>query len=129
MVFLSIVCALIPPKFDHWTDQQVKSGIEPIRPNTGSRSTSHPLISWAEANEQLINRSSSAVAVAYHPGTVLTSFSKRILGDKAKPSLERGILTPEQAIEYMTKVMSQVKREGDAWGGKYWDWKGDRVQW
>jgi len=89
----------------------------------------YPLRTQSKANEQLINRSSSAVAVAYHPGTVLTSFSKRILGDKAKPSLEKGILTPEQAIEHMTKVMSQVKREGDAWGGKCWDWKGDRVQW
>jgi hypothetical protein len=89
----------------------------------------HLLSSQEKANGQLINRSSSAVAVAYHPGTVLTSFSKRILGDKAKPSLEKGILTPEQAIEHMTKVMSQVKREGDAWGGKCWDWKGDRVQW
>jgi hypothetical protein len=77
----------------------------------------------------LINRSSSAVAVGYHPGTVLTSFSKRVLGDKAKPNLDKGILSPEQAIEHMTKVMSKVERQGDNWGGKCWDWKGERVQW
>lgn len=82
-----------------------------------------------DADWQLINRSSSAVAVGYHPGTVLTSFSKRILGEKAKPNLDNGVLTPDQAIEHMTKLMGKVQRQGDEYGGKCWDWRGERVQW
>ncbi|WWD16574.1 hypothetical protein CI109_101002 [Kwoniella shandongensis] len=81
-------------------------------------------------DHELANKSSSAIAVGYHPGTVLTSFTSPIIGKDAKPDLEHGRLTVDQAIDSMTKVMGKVTREGDEkWGGRCWDWKGERIEW
>lgn len=79
---------------------------------------------------QLVNKSSSGVAVAYHPGTVLTDFSKSVVGD-AKPDPEHGRFDIDQAIEKMTGLMGRVERgEGEGkWGGRFFDWKGEAVQW
>ncbi|KAK8861517.1 hypothetical protein IAR55_002338 [Kwoniella newhampshirensis] len=78
----------------------------------------------------LVNKSSSAIAVGYHPGTVLTSFTSPIIGKDAKPDLEHGRLTVDQAIQHMTDVMGKVNRtEEDKWGGRCWDWRGSRVEW
>lgn len=76
---------------------------------------------------QLTNKSSSAIAVGYHPGTVLTSFTRPIIGDK-KEDISHGVLSVDTAIEKMTEVMAKATT-GDGYGGKCWDWKGDRVQW
>ncbi|OXC58741.1 rossman fold oxidoreductase [Cryptococcus neoformans MW-RSA852] len=85
-------------------------------------------------DHELSNRSSSAIAYAYHPGTVLTPFTFPIIGSP-KPDLSQGRLTVDRAIDHLVNVMSQVKRgvqgsrdEGD-WGGRCWDWKGQMVEW
>jgi hypothetical protein len=77
---------------------------------------------------QLVNKSSSGIAIAYHPGTVLTSFSKRVVGQDAQPDPDNGRFTVDQALDCMTGVMSQIRRDGD-WGGGFVDWSGKRVQW
>lgn len=119
----------LPLLADFWLTNRSKAALNQFV-RTLDHEVSHLIDEvMSDADKKLINRSSSAVAVVYHPGTVLTSFSKRILGDKAKPNLDKGILSPEQAIEHMTNVMSKIKREGDQWGGRCWDWRGDRVQW
>lgn len=85
-------------------------------------------------DHELYNRSSSAIAYAYHPGTVLTSFTSPIIGSP-KPHLSQGLLTVDQAIDRLVNIMSQVKRgvqgsqNGVDWGGRCWDWKGDVVEW
>ena len=79
---------------------------------------------------KLVNKSSSALAIGYHPGTVLTSFTRPILGQNAKPDLELGRLSVDQAIDHMADVMSRANRSGEKeWGGRVWDWRGDRVPW
>ncbi|WWC97042.1 hypothetical protein V866_003919 [Kwoniella sp. B9012] len=82
-------------------------------------------------DHELINKNSSAIAVGYHPGTVITSFTKHVLGENIKPDPEHGRFNIDQAIEKMTSVMGQVKRgdEGKKWEGRCWDWKGDRIEW
>jgi hypothetical protein len=75
-----------------------------------------------------VNKSSSAVAVGYHPGTVLTSFTRPVIGDKpADPA--KGLFEVEDAIGHMTKLMSRVRREEPEWGGRCYDWKGEVVEW
>lgn len=92
------------------------------------------MLSISFARHQLYNRSSSAIAYAYHPGTVLTSFTSPIIGSP-KPHLSQGRLTVDQAIDRLVNIMSQVKRQekgsqnGVDWGGRCWDWKGDVVEW
>jgi len=76
---------------------------------------------------QLKNKSSSALAVAYHPGTVLTPFTRPVIGDK-KEDISHGLLSIDTAIEKMTGVMGKATRE-EGWGGKCWDWKGERIEW
>lgn len=92
------------------------------------------VLSISVSLRQLSNRSSSAIAYAYHPGTVLTPFTFPIIGSP-KPDLSQSRLTVDQAIDHLVNVMSQVKRgvqgsrdEGD-WGGRCWDWKGQMVEW
>jgi len=80
-------------------------------------------------DHELINRSSSALAIAYHPGTVLTSFTSPFLGDNAQPNPTKGRLSVDGAIGHMTKLMGSATRERDGWGGRCWDWRGERVEW
>ncbi|OCF74899.1 hypothetical protein I204_03742 [Kwoniella mangroviensis CBS 8886] len=82
-------------------------------------------------DHELINKNSSAVAVGYHPGTVITSFTKPVLGENIKPDPEHGRFDIDQAIDKMTGVMGRVKRgdEGKKWEGRCWDWRGDRIEW
>lgn len=67
------------------------------------------VLSISVSLRQLSNRSSSAIAYAYHPGTVLTPFTFPIIGSP-KPDLSQGRLTVDQAIDHLVNVMSQVKR-------------------
>ncbi|WWC87783.1 uncharacterized protein L201_002675 [Kwoniella dendrophila CBS 6074] len=81
---------------------------------------------------ELINKNSSALAIGYHPGTVITSFTKPVIGENAKPDPSNGRFDLKQAIDKMTNVMSKAKRHDDAnekWGGRCFDWKGERIQW
>lgn len=78
-------------------------------------------------NRQLHNKSSSAVAVGYHPGTVLTSFTRPVIGDK-KEDLKNGLLGVDTAVERMAEVMKRATEE-EGFGGRCWDWKGKRVEW
>ncbi|RXK41322.1 hypothetical protein M231_01472 [Tremella mesenterica] len=79
-------------------------------------------------DHELANKSSSALAIGYHPGTVLTSLSRPVVGHKAQPKPDEGVFTVEQAVEHMTGVMSRTSREGrEGWGGRCWDWRGERV--
>ena len=64
--------------------------------------------------------------MAYHPGTVLTSFTAPILGPKAKASVEKGTLTLPDAVKRMAENME--KSTTDRRGG-FIDWKGERVAW
>ncbi|WVR03887.1 hypothetical protein IAU60_000886 [Kwoniella sp. DSM 27419] len=84
-------------------------------------------------DHELINKSSSGVAVAYHPGTVLTPFTAPVIGHDAKPDPSNGRFTIDDAVKHMTNVMSKIKRDegGSAgeWGGRCWDWKGERIEW
>lgn len=66
--------------------------------------------------------------MAYHPGTVLTDFSKSVIGQGSKPNRDKGILQPEEAMEQMTKLMGQITRDGP-YGGKFYDWRGETVEW
>ena len=79
-------------------------------------------------DHELANRKSSAVAIGYHPGTVLTSFTTPVLGDKAKPDRSQGVLSVDDAVESMVGVMGNATRE-DGMGGRCWDWRGERVGW
>lgn len=93
---------------------------------------SHSPPSLTHTDLQLVNKSSSGVAVAYHPGTVLTSFSKAVVGQNAKPDPEHGRFGVEEALEKMTRLMGKVERDGEgtgSWGGGFYDWKGERVEW
>ena len=68
--------------------------------------------------------------MAYHPGTVLTSFTRPILGSDAKPKPEQGQFSPEQALAKLVNVMASATREGDKqWGGRFWDYEGKQVPW
>ncbi|WVQ74555.1 hypothetical protein IAR50_004156 [Cryptococcus sp. DSM 104548] len=83
-------------------------------------------------DHELINKSSSAIAYGYHPGTVLTPFTAPIIGNPS-PDASEGRFSVDQAIEHLTDVMGKVQRgskggEGE-WGGKCWDWKGERIEW
>ncbi|ORY27466.1 hypothetical protein BCR39DRAFT_538151 [Naematelia encephala] len=80
-------------------------------------------------DHELVNKSTSAVAVGYHPGTVLTSFTRPVIGDKpADP--KHGVFEVDDAVSHMTKLMSRVKRDGDqVFGGRCFDWRGERVEW
>ncbi|WVF66970.1 hypothetical protein IAT40_001713 [Kwoniella sp. CBS 6097] len=80
-------------------------------------------------DHELLNKSSSAVAVGYHPGTVITPFTAPVIGDAA-PDSSKGRFSVDQAIDKMVRVMGQVRRTQDAqkWGGRCWDWKGDRIE-
>jgi NAD(P)-dependent dehydrogenase (short-subunit alcohol dehydrogenase family) len=74
---------------------------------------------------QLRTRSSSgkipAFAVAYHPGTVKTDFSKEFWAGSEK----RGQLQEvEAAAERMLDVILGLKLEQR---GRLWDWKGNEV--
>ncbi|WWC68730.1 uncharacterized protein I206_102664 [Kwoniella pini CBS 10737] len=81
-------------------------------------------------DHELINKNSSAVAVGYHPGTVITSFTKPVIGNDAVADPSKGKFEIDQAIEKMVGVMGQIKRdESKKWEGKCWDWKGERVEW
>jgi hypothetical protein len=79
------------------------------------------------AESQLSNKSSSAIAVGYHPGTVLTSFTRPVIGDKQE-DLGKGILGVDTAIHRMAEVMAKATSV-EGYGGKCWDWKGERVEW
>ncbi|KAK4687248.1 hypothetical protein P7C73_g2861, partial [Tremellales sp. Uapishka_1] len=79
-------------------------------------------------DHELKNRASSALAVAYHPGTVLTSFTAPIIGSDAEAKPEKGVFTIEEAIKHMTDTMKRARRDED-WGGCFRDWKGERVEW
>ncbi|WWC60200.1 uncharacterized protein I303_102766 [Kwoniella dejecticola CBS 10117] len=81
-------------------------------------------------HELVVNKNSSAIAVGYHPGTVITSFTKPVIGEHATPDPDKGRFDIDQAIEKMTGVMSQVKRDDPKkWEGRCWDWKGERIEW
>ncbi|CAD6576038.1 MAG: hypothetical protein TREMPRED_001564 [Tremellales sp. Tagirdzhanova-0007] len=58
-------------------------------------------------DHELVNRSSSALAVAYHPGTVLTSFTAPIIGRDASPDPQKGVFPIDDAIEHMTHGAQQ----------------------
>ncbi|OCF32270.1 rossman fold oxidoreductase [Kwoniella heveanensis BCC8398] len=95
-------------------------------------------------DHELINKSSSAIAVGYHPGTVITPFTAPVIGDAA-PEPSKGRFSVDQAIEKMVAVMRQVRRRRDVhqgtdarssgaagepeWGGRCWDWKGEKIKW
>ncbi|WVW80058.1 hypothetical protein I302_102031 [Kwoniella bestiolae CBS 10118] len=94
-----------------------------------SKSATNQLIRTLD--HELLNKNSSAIAVGYHPGTVITPFTKPVIGD-AKPDPENGRFDIPQAIEKMTGVMGQVRRgdgEKKRWEGRCWDWRGERVEW
>ncbi len=78
---------------------------------------------------ELQMKKSSALALAYHPGTVLTPFTKPIIGDKGgKSDPSKGLFTPEEGREKMVEVLKKANRE-DGWGGGFYDWKGERIPW
>ncbi|WVO13256.1 hypothetical protein L204_100869 [Cryptococcus depauperatus] len=79
---------------------------------------------------ELINKQSSAIAYAYHPGTILTSFTYPIIGD-LPPDISKGRFTVDQAVRNMGVIMGKVKRGANdgGMGGKCWDWKGERIEW
>ncbi len=74
-----------------------------------------------------MNKSSSALAIGYHPGTVITDFTSPVIGSP-KPDPAKGLFNLDQAIEHMTDVMGKANRD-DTWGGRCFDWKGDRIEW
>ncbi|WVQ94645.1 hypothetical protein IAU59_001725 [Kwoniella sp. CBS 9459] len=93
----------------------------------------------------LLNKSSSAIAVGYHPGTVITPFTAPVIGDAA-PDPTNGRFSVDQAIEKMVGIMGRVRRTPETrqsgsrpgpgsdpgeieWGGRCWDWKGQRIEW
>jgi hypothetical protein len=107
---------------------QVKVSLEPGHPVSRPRGTSRPLLVCILI-KQFTNRSSSAIAMAYHPGTVLTSFTSPIIGTP-EPNPEKGVFTLEEAIEKMADVMKRANRYADEdGGGRFWDWRGDRLEW
>ena len=61
-----------------------------------------------------------ALAMAYHPGTVKTEFSREFWGNVPEGKL----FSPEFAAEKMVDVIRGLKPEQR---GKCWDWKGDEV--
>ncbi|KAH9436925.1 hypothetical protein MCOR02_000589 [Pyricularia oryzae] len=66
-------------------------------------------------------RGEAAFAVAYHPGTVKTDFSKEFWsGAEARGDLQ----DPEKAAERMLDVILGLKPEQR---GRIWDWKGTEV--
>ena len=68
--------------------------------------------------------------MAYHPGTVLTSFTRPILGADAKPSPDKGQFSTDQALSHLVEMMSQASRGGDKeWGGRFWDYQGKQIPW
>ncbi|ORX33647.1 hypothetical protein BD324DRAFT_666222 [Kockovaella imperatae] len=79
-------------------------------------------------DHELVNKSSSGVAMAYHPGTVLTSFTRPILGAKAEPNPDKGQFSTDQAVEHLVSIMSKASREQE-WGGRLWDYKGEQIPW
>ncbi|WRT65625.1 uncharacterized protein IL334_002570 [Kwoniella shivajii] len=81
-------------------------------------------------DHELVNKNSSAVAVGYHPGTVITGFTKPIIGSNAKPDPENGKFDIDQAIQRMTGVMGKINRtDDDKWKGRCWDWKAEKIHW
>ncbi|PHH65714.1 hypothetical protein CDD82_1640 [Ophiocordyceps australis] len=62
----------------------------------------------------------SAMAVAYHPGTVKTDLSR----DFWNSVPDHQLFTPEYAAERMTQVIASLQ---DNQRGRCWDWKGDEV--
>jgi hypothetical protein len=65
--------------------------------------------------------------MAYHPGTVLTPFTRPVIGDK-KEDISHGLLSIDTAVGKMAVVMSRATRE-EGWGGRCYDWKGERIEW
>ncbi|PHH66337.1 hypothetical protein CDD81_7392 [Ophiocordyceps australis] len=62
----------------------------------------------------------SAMAVAYHPGTVKTDLSRHFWNSVA----DKQLFTPEYAAERMVQVIAGLQ---DNQRGRCWDWKGDEV--
>lgn len=58
---------------------------------------------------------------------MLTEFTRPVIGDKPE-DIGKGILSVDTAIQKMTEVMAH-STSSDGWGGKCWDWKGERVEW
>ncbi|KAI0863550.1 short-chain dehydrogenase/reductase-like protein [Xylaria cubensis] len=61
-----------------------------------------------------------AMAIAYHPGTVKTEFSREFWGNVAEGKL----FSPEFAVQKMLEVVETRTIEDR---GKCWDWKGEEV--
>ncbi|KAI1734836.1 short-chain dehydrogenase/reductase-like protein [Xylaria scruposa] len=61
-----------------------------------------------------------AMAIAYHPGTVKTEFSREFWGNVAEGKL----FSPEFAVQKMLEVVESRTIEDR---GRCWDWKGEEV--
>lgn len=69
----------------------------------------------------LRNRGGGSMAVAYHPGTVKTEFTKDFWGSVPKEKL----FDVDDAAEKMRKVVWGLNRDD---GGKCFDWKGEEIR-
>lgn len=68
----------------------------------------------------LRNRGGGSMAVAYHPGTVKTEFTKQFWGSVS----EEKLFDVDDAAEKMRRVVWGLQRDD---GGKCWDWKGEEI--
>lgn len=68
---------------------------------------------------------------AIDPGTTITSFTRPIIGAKT-PDPANGVFSPDQAIEKMTGLLRKARRTENAetsYGGRFYDWKAERLPW
>lgn len=66
-----------------------------------------------------------AIAIGYHPGTVQTYLSGE-MGKSRLSKNEPGAFTVDEAIEKMTSVLSELKKENT---GTVIDWQGKQIPW
>ncbi|CDZ98197.1 Predicted short chain-type dehydrogenase [Phaffia rhodozyma] len=78
-------------------------------------------------NLELKNKKSSAISLAYHPGTTKTTLSSPFISSSTPSSRSKGLFEPTEAVEELVNVLSGLEREKD--GGGFRDWKGDEVPW
>lgn len=72
---------------------------------------------------ELANKSSAALAVALHPGTVRTDLSKEFTANR---ELGKGEFEAPEAASNLIEVLSKLKKEDN---GKFLDWEGKEVGW
>jgi len=75
---------------------------------------------------ELAVRKSSAIAMAYHPGTVKTGLSAPFVARDKPEGDAHGLFAIDEAVRKWEAVVKGLRRED---GGQLLDWKGERIEW